>query len=623
MFTIGCHLSIARGFAAAARDAASIGANTFQFFTRNPRGGKAKPLDPDDLAAFSSVRDESGIGCILAHAPYTLNPSSDKASTREFALQTLSDDLDRMERIMPGQLYNMHPGAHVGQGADAAIEMIAGTVNAALRPEHTTTLLLETMAGKGSEVGRTFEEIAAILDRIEMADRVGVCLDTCHIWDGGYDIAGDLDGVLAEFDRVIGLERLRAAGVAVHAIALSADADHELLQALADRTDGSFEQADSAEELQRLFLRLFERTVRRDTLPLNDNRFSVDASISELTLLAFRAAGSGPAQLVTPSGRTLIKDELPAGVRWHHEPGYDLVTVENPEPGEWRLLAEVDPDNRVMIVTDLKLATSELPNQLIAGESLPLVIRLTEGGETIDRSEFLAFTQVKVEQQQAGAAPRLWVLKDDAAGDDRQAGDGVYALRLGPSLLPGEHTFIVTVDGTTFSRERRLATQVAAEPLRIDARPLPADGPFGYEIELSPTLDWLDRASLGVAARLTRGDGSSEQLAVPNAGDGWLLRLDTLDPAHDHRLELELTGRTQGGRAFHVVLPVLELAAAPAIEAPAELEETNWLLIIAVVVVANLALVGLTAGAYFWYRRRRRGPPRFDDQPAAPATPQR
>ena len=210
MFTIGCHLSIARGFAAAARDAASIGANTFQFFTRNPRGGKAKPLDPDDLAAFTRVRDESGIGCILAHAPYTLNPSSDKASTREFALQTLSDDLDRMDRIMPGQLYNMHPGAHVGQGADAAIEMIAGTINAALRPEHTTTLLLETMAGKGSEVGRTFEEIAAILDRIELADRVGVCLDTCHIWDGGYDIAGDLDGVLAEFDRVIGLERLRA-----------------------------------------------------------------------------------------------------------------------------------------------------------------------------------------------------------------------------------------------------------------------------------------------------------------------------------------------------------------------------------------------------------------------------
>ena len=207
---IGCHLSIAKGFAAAAQDAASIGANTFQFFTRNPRGGKAKELDPADLNAFADVRAREGITCILAHAPYTLNPASSKPQTREFALQTLADDLDRMERIMPGQLYNMHPGSHVGQGADAGIELIASALNAVLAPEHTTTLLLETMAGKGSEVGRTFEEVAAIIERVELGERVGVCLDTCHIWDGGYDIVADLDGVLERFDRVLGLGRLRA-----------------------------------------------------------------------------------------------------------------------------------------------------------------------------------------------------------------------------------------------------------------------------------------------------------------------------------------------------------------------------------------------------------------------------
>ena len=210
MFTIGCHLSIAKGFAAAARDAASIGANTFQFFTRNPRGGKAKELDPADLAAFAAEREAGGIGCILAHAPYTLNPASAKPETCEFALQTLADDLLRMEQIMPGQLYNMHPGAHVGQGADVAIGKIADALNAVLQPQQTTLLLLETMAGKGSEVGRTFEEIAAIIERIELDDHVGVCLDTCHVWDGGYDIAGRLDGILEEFDRIIGLERLRA-----------------------------------------------------------------------------------------------------------------------------------------------------------------------------------------------------------------------------------------------------------------------------------------------------------------------------------------------------------------------------------------------------------------------------
>ena len=210
MFTIGCHLSIAKGFAAAARDAGSIGANTFQFFTRNPRGGKAKPLDPADLEAFSVKRAQLGIERILAHAPYTLNPASSKPETRDFARQTLASDLERMEQIMPCQLYNMHPGAHVGQGADAAIEMIADALNAVLAPEQTTVLLLETMAGKGSEVGRTFEEIAAIIAQVELNEHVGVCLDTCHIWDGGYDIVADLDGVLDRFDSIIGLDRLRA-----------------------------------------------------------------------------------------------------------------------------------------------------------------------------------------------------------------------------------------------------------------------------------------------------------------------------------------------------------------------------------------------------------------------------
>ena len=210
MLTIGCHLSIAKGFAAAARDAASISANTFQFFTRNPRGGKAKDLDGADLKTFGTVCAEAGIDRILAHAPYTLNPASAKPETCEFALQTLADDLSRMEQIMPGQLYNMHPGSHVGQGAEVAIDKIADALNAVLQPQQTTTLLLETMAGKGSELGRTFEELAAIIEQVELADHVGICLDTCHVWDGGYDIAHNLDDVLAEFDRVLGLNRLRA-----------------------------------------------------------------------------------------------------------------------------------------------------------------------------------------------------------------------------------------------------------------------------------------------------------------------------------------------------------------------------------------------------------------------------
>lgn len=207
--TIGCHLSIAKGYRAIAEEAVSLGANTFQFFTRNPRGGKAKAIDPADVASFRAYAAEQGIERILAHAPYTLNPASATEKTRDFARMALAEDLARMENT-PGQLYNMHPGSHVGQGADVGIDLIAAALDEALLPEQTTTLLLETMAGKGSEIGGRFEELAAIIERIGLRDKVGVCLDTCHVWDAGYDIADDLDGVLREFDEIVGLERLKA-----------------------------------------------------------------------------------------------------------------------------------------------------------------------------------------------------------------------------------------------------------------------------------------------------------------------------------------------------------------------------------------------------------------------------
>ena len=207
--TVGCHLSIAKGYRAIAEEAVSLGANTFQFFTRNPRGGKAKAIDPADVASFRAYAAEQGIERILAHAPYTLNPASATEKTRDFARMALAEDLARMENT-PGQLYNMHPGSHVGQGVDVGIDLIAAALDEALRSEQTTTLLLETMAGKGSEIGGRFEELAAIIERVGLRDKVGVCLDTCHVWDAGYDIAGDLDGVLREFDEVVGFDRLRA-----------------------------------------------------------------------------------------------------------------------------------------------------------------------------------------------------------------------------------------------------------------------------------------------------------------------------------------------------------------------------------------------------------------------------
>ena len=209
MLHIGCHLSSSKGFLAMGRQALALGADTFQFFTRNPRGSKAKELDPSDAAALMELLAEHRFAPIIAHAPYTLNLCGAEEKNRAFARDTMADDLSRLEHL-PGQYYNFHPGSHVGQGTETGIALIADALNAILRPDQTTTVLLETMAGKGSEVGGRFEELREILDRVELSGKMGVCLDTCHVSDAGYDISGDLDGVLTEFDRIIGLGRLKA-----------------------------------------------------------------------------------------------------------------------------------------------------------------------------------------------------------------------------------------------------------------------------------------------------------------------------------------------------------------------------------------------------------------------------
>ena len=209
MLYIGNHTSSSKGYAAMGRQIVKNGGNTFAFFTRNPRGGNAKAIDPADVAKFQEIAREHEFGKIVAHAPYTLNACAVKENLRDFARNTFSDDLKRMEAT-PGNYYNFHPGSHVGQGIEVGIQKIAEVLNAVLTEEQTTTVLLETMAGKGSEVGSHFQELRAIMDLVEKRDKLGICLDTCHVWDGGYDIVNDLDGVITEFDRIIGLDHLKA-----------------------------------------------------------------------------------------------------------------------------------------------------------------------------------------------------------------------------------------------------------------------------------------------------------------------------------------------------------------------------------------------------------------------------
>lgn len=209
MLNIGAHLSSSKGFANMGKDAVKIGANTFQFFTRNPQGGKAKEINPADVAEFLALAKQHNFVKMVAHAPYTLNPCSDNPATREFAEMVFVDDLKRMEYV-PHNYYNFHPGSHVGQGVEAGIDMIAALFDKVLTKEQTTIVLLETMSGKGSEVGAKFEELQQIISRVKLSEKLGVCLDTCHVYSAGYDIVGNLDGVLTEFDDIIGLDKLKA-----------------------------------------------------------------------------------------------------------------------------------------------------------------------------------------------------------------------------------------------------------------------------------------------------------------------------------------------------------------------------------------------------------------------------
>ena len=209
MLYIGNHTSSSKGYLAMGKQTLANGGNTFAFFTRNPRGGKAKEIDPQDVQKFLQLSQENHFGKLVAHAPYTMNCAAAKENLRDFARETMADDLKRLE-LTPGNYYNFHPGSHVGQGAETGIDKIAEILNEVLAERQSTTVLLETMSGKGSEVGRNFEELREIIDRVEQKDKLGVCLDTCHVWDGGYDIVNNLDGVSAEFDRVIGLDRLKA-----------------------------------------------------------------------------------------------------------------------------------------------------------------------------------------------------------------------------------------------------------------------------------------------------------------------------------------------------------------------------------------------------------------------------
>lgn len=432
--------------------------------------------------------------------------------------------------------------------------------------------------------------------------------------DGKVDISKE-DGVNARARAELLnelLPRLQAAGVSVHTIALSPDADQALMQRLALGTDGEFFQVDSAEELQRIFLRLFEQTVERETVPLDGNRFSIDDRINEMTVLAFRGPESKPTRLRTPSGRTFGRTDAGDEVRWFHERGYDLVTVTDPEPGQWLLQAESDPDNRVMIVTDLELRTTRLPSNLIAGERLKYSAGLSEQDELITRQDFLQVVEFTVTQQpeNANRGPR-WVLRDNGLGEDDKAGDGLFTLELGQSLEPGKHLIVTRAESATFEREDTQRVTVHGQPLLVKEVDLDA----GKRLELTPALDWIDAATLQLGAVITHPDGSTRETVPEERQDaGYVLDLPESGQGIPVRVDLTLAGQTESGRHFTTDLAPLSIqpleqpqtteAPEPAPRQP-EKPRANWAFIGSVVAAVNLGVFGLLGIGYLLWSNRR------------------
>ena len=449
--------------------------------------------------------------------------------------------------------------------------------------------------------------------------------------DGVVDVSKDPADSAASRERLVRevLPRLGAAGVRVHAVALSADADHALMRTLAAETDGAYATAHSADELQRIFLHMFERAAPVDALPLTDNAFTVDAEVREMTLLVFSVTDAPPTTLTTPGGESIGAGSKLDQVSWRHEAGYDLVTIQDPAPGEWHIDAAVDPDNRVLVVTDLRLGWEPLPNNAAPLDPLSIRAALTERGAPIDREDFLRMLDVRLTHWAAGAEPA-------ALEVERSPGTARFESTLDGPLTEGAHELVLTVDGGTFSRQLRHVVDVTA-PVTVAVTAAPDSGQPAYAITVTPTDGLLVPATLAVQATLSHPDTGSRTLIATAGADGALL-IDSgpLAAPGDHALELRVTGRSPAGRAIEMTLPVTKLAGAPppAAEAAAEpvaepaadpepatpkrqveglmaidrSRPPNWILVGGVVGGLNLAVIAGIWLAIRWLRKPAKNP---------------
>ncbi len=416
------------------------------------------------------------------------------------------------------------------------------------------------------------------------------------------------------------LPQLKAYEAKVHTIALSERADHELMQTLSDETGGWYEQVNDAAQLQRIFLRLFEKVGRPDSVPLKDNRFSIDKSISETTLLVFRGDGERPTRVTTPSGKIFGATNAPENVSWHRDEGYDLLTIRNPETGEWQIQASLDPDNRVMVVTDLKLHSTELPNKLALGEQLPLVVHLSDKGEKITEPGFLEMASVQVELADADGPGEPRPLFDDGQEDDKLTGDGIFTMIVGDRMKAGHVDLLLSVEGRTFKREQRQSFSIIPSySVEVGDENSSSEAPF--QVTVIPDLELLDPASISIQGKLMSDQEDSQPvMMLPAAGGiGWEAVIDRKSLLGSWKLGLHLSAKTVSGNQLEIDLEPLMIeglakpppppepvvAAPPETTAqPAEEEkEQDWTMLAIIFGAGNLLLL-LIAGGVFWLLRR-------------------
>ncbi|MCB1851128.1 MAG: VWA domain-containing protein [Gammaproteobacteria bacterium] len=434
--------------------------------------------------------------------------------------------------------------------------------------------------------------------------------------DGVVDISKDIAQNDASRERILTqlLPRLQEYGAKVHTIALSDRADHELMKLLSDQTGGWYEQVNDAAQLQRIFLRLFEKVGRPDSVPLKENRFTIDSSISEATLLVFRGDSARPTQVTTPSGSTFGATDAPDNVSWHRDEGYDLLTISNPEVGEWLIQAAVDPDNRVMVVTDLKMQATELPNKLALGEQLPLLVHFTQGGEKITQPGFLELINLQVEQSDAQGPTEPRTLFDDGKQGDAQAGDGEYTLILGDQATEGTVDLLLNVEGKTFKREQRQTfTIVPSYRVEISKGEKPDST---RRVTLIPDTDLLDPTAVSIQGSLSSDQyGSHPVMVLPAAsGVGWEIQVDPATLAGSWSLEVHLSAKTRSGNQLEIdlepqqiegAMPSLATIAAPTdpAKAASETEAPDWVMLGSLFGVGNLLLLLIAGTAYWWVKK--------------------